>query len=286
MSTPTFVRVFAPELWGQVDKFKQFFATTHDFKPSEKKAVAGVDNHFNKALTLNNLAAKLAPNLRLDNEELATKGYTAATNSSEFSAVIEGVFTELYSSIDCAHTVIYALYKKCRGVPDSTRKLFERAAKAELGGDFPAPLLSALQGATWFNELRGIRDELTHSTIGASHLNSETNEISYVHHGVRRNNAPLVIDNVFKKIDEFMQGVNEFLGRVFHFLNAGLKAEPVDVACAFAFDRVYMRKMTIADIVDFNSGICQSNHWFDKELGRRCPLADNCGAYARAAKTT
>jgi hypothetical protein len=47
-----FVRVFVPELRGQVDKFKQFYATTHDFKPSEKKAVAGVDNHFNKALTL------------------------------------------------------------------------------------------------------------------------------------------------------------------------------------------------------------------------------------------
>ena len=47
-----FVRVFVPELRGQVDKFKQFYATTHDFKPSEKKAVAGVDNHFNNALTL------------------------------------------------------------------------------------------------------------------------------------------------------------------------------------------------------------------------------------------
>jgi hypothetical protein len=110
--------------------------------------------------------------LPLDNEELATKGYTAATNSSEFSVVIEGVFTELYSPIDCAHTVIYALYKKCRGVPDSTRKLLERAAKGELGGDFPEPLLSALQAATWFNELRAIRDELTHSTIGASHLDT------------------------------------------------------------------------------------------------------------------
>jgi hypothetical protein len=39
-----FVRVFVPELRGQVDKFKQFYATTHDFKPS--------DNHFNNALTL------------------------------------------------------------------------------------------------------------------------------------------------------------------------------------------------------------------------------------------
>ena len=146
-------------------------------------------------------------------------------------------------------------------------------------------MLSALRAATWFNELRAIRDELTHSTIGASHLDSDTNEISYIHHGVQRNNAPLVIDNVFKKIDVFVRGADEFLGRVFHFLNAGLKTELVDVVCAFSFDRVYMRKMKIADQVDFNSGICQSNHWFDKEDGRRCPFASTCGAYARAAGT-
>lgn len=126
---------------GQVDKFKQFYAATYNFKPDAKKAVAGIDNHFQRALTLRRVAEKLAPNLRLDNEELAQKGYTAALNSQEFSAVVEEVFTELYSSIDCTRKVIVAIYGKCRNVPDSTRKLLERAIKGEIGSDFPKELL-------------------------------------------------------------------------------------------------------------------------------------------------
>ncbi len=279
-----FVCVFTPDRWGQVDKFKQFFTSTYDLKPDARKAVAGVDNHFQKALTLRRVAEKLAPNLHLDNEELAQKGFTAALNSQEFSAVVEEVFTELYSSIDCVRKIVIAIYGNCRRVPDSTRKLFERAARAEIGTDFPKELLSALQEATWFNELLLLRDELTHSTIGACHQREGSDKITYVHHGIRRNNNALVIDDVFKKIDEFFEAINRFLGQVFHFLNANLAATPVDVVCAFSFDRVYMRKATIAETIDFNSGTCVSHHWFDKEPVRRCPLADRCGAYGNAKR--
>ncbi|WP_185715832.1 hypothetical protein [Burkholderia sp. Bp9004] len=127
-----------------------------------------------------------------------------------------------------------------------------------------------------------IRDELTHSTIGACHQCEGSEKITYIHHGVRKNNNALVIDDVFEKIDEFFDSTNRFRGKVFHFLNTSLATTPVDVVCAFAFDRVYVRKLVIGDTIDFNSGICASFHWFDKEPERRCLLADECGAYRRA----
>ncbi|HEM7808599.1 TPA: hypothetical protein U2L37_001356 [Burkholderia multivorans] len=283
MNTSPNVRTFAPEFWGEVDKFTQFYGQTHDFKPDAKKAVSGVKGHFNKALTLRDLAAKLAPNLKIDSAELQEKGFTGAVNAQEFSAVIEEVFTELYSSIDCARKVIVAIYKHCQRIPDSTRKLFLRAANGEIGG-FPPELQAAFVAATWYVELRDIRDELTHSNIGSCHQSHGTNEISYMHQGLVRNAKPLVIPDVFKKIDELFAGVNHFLGHVFNFLNKGLKVEPTDVVCGFFHGRCYIRRLAIADHIDFNSGVCQSNRWFDAEPAYRCPFASSCGAYARASQ--
>ncbi|VVE50027.1 hypothetical protein [Pandoraea cepalis] len=101
MNTNPTVRVFAPEYWGEVGKFKQFYATTHNFSSATKKAVSGIGGHFDKAIKLHTLAQKLVPSMGIDKSELKEKGYTSATNSQEVSAVIEEVFTELYSTIDC-----------------------------------------------------------------------------------------------------------------------------------------------------------------------------------------
>lgn len=285
MNTSPNVRTFAPELWGEVDRFKQFYGQTYAFKSDVKKAVSGVKGHFNKALTLRELAVKLAPNIMIDSAELQEKGFTGAVYAQEFSAVIEEVFTELYSSIDCARKVIVAIYKQCQRIPDSTRKLFSRAAHGEIGG-FPLELQAAFVAATWYDELRDIRDELTHSDIGTCHQPHGAKEILYMHQGVVRNAKPLIIPDVFKKIDDFVAGVNRFLGDVFNFLNKALKPEPTDVICGFFHGRAYARKLAIADCIDFNSGVCQSNRWFDAEPAFRCPFASACGAYGRARART
>jgi hypothetical protein len=39
------LRMFAPELWGEVDKFRHFYATTYRF---DERAARGVDSHFIK----------------------------------------------------------------------------------------------------------------------------------------------------------------------------------------------------------------------------------------------
>jgi len=96
------VRMFAPEHWGQLERFARFYRGTFDFRDQEKKAVSGAMNHFNKAVILRTLAAKLKPNLEIDLQQLEEKGYTPAENSAELSAVIEVIFTELYSSLGTA----------------------------------------------------------------------------------------------------------------------------------------------------------------------------------------
>jgi len=284
MNTRPTVRVFAPEYWGEVGKFKQFYAATHDFNSDTKKAVSGIRGHFDKAIKLHALAAKLAPNMNIDNSELQENGYTSAANSQEVSAVIEEVFTELYSSIDCASKIVSSVYKRCRHMPGgSTRKLFARAAQGGIG-DFPAELQAAFVKATWYDELRILRDELTHSDVGTCRL-TQDGKIAYMHTGVKHDNNVLAIPDVFAKLEELFNGVNLFLGDIFHFLNQGLRAEPIDAFCGIFFGRGYARKLTIAEHIDLNSGVCQSRQWFDNEPAFRCPFASDCGAYARAAET-
>jgi hypothetical protein len=276
------VRTYAPELWGQVDVFVHFYAGTHEFNKDAKKAIAGVTNHFKKARLLRELATKLAPNLDLDLQQLNSHGYTPAANASEFSAVVEGVFLELYSTIDCTRKVLVSLYRRTRKIPDSTRKLFQRTRDGELGSDFPDALKEAFLAATWYEELLAIRDELTHSDIGSCRLDSISRLISYSHRGVSTHGAPLEIPDVFGKLDELISGVNAFSGLIFNYLNLQLKPHTIDQLCGIFFGRAYMRKLPLEGVIDFNTGTCQSQTWFNRETQYRCPFADVCGAYARA----
>jgi hypothetical protein len=159
------VRTFAPEQWGQIDRFATFFAASFpDAKRVERRAVSGAGNHFRKATVLRSLAVRMMPSLAIDRQQLAEKGYTPAEHAIELAAVVENVFTELYSAVDCARQVVYARY---RGVPDSTRKTFARIQSGSLDNVLPVGLLSAFKEADWYDPLRVLRDELTHSNIGS-----------------------------------------------------------------------------------------------------------------------
>ncbi|AJK47064.1 hypothetical protein [Burkholderia plantarii] len=283
MKTLPNVRTFAPEYWGEIGKFQQFHSTTHAFTPHAKKAVSAIKGHFEKALILLSVAKKLAPNMQIDNAQLDEKGFTPAVNSQEVAAVVEEVFTELYSSIDCASKVISFVYQRVRRMPDSTRKLFRLASTGGFGDDFPAALRDAFVAADWYDELRMLRDELTHANVGTCRLDQD-GKIFYMHTGMRRDGNALLFPDVFAKLDELFNGVNLFLGRMFRFLNQGLVAAPVDEVCGVFFGRGYLRKLVIADEIDFNSGVCQSRSWFDNQPEFRCPFASTCGAYARAAE--
>lgn len=112
------VRTFVPEQWGQIDLFRKFHPGTHQLDKKTRKALSGVGNHLSKGILLHDLAMKMAPNLKIDRQEMETRGYSPALYARELSAVVESIFLELYSSVDCARRVVTFIYKRCRGVPE------------------------------------------------------------------------------------------------------------------------------------------------------------------------
>ena len=104
------VRVFVPELWGQVELFSKLCSETYKFNEREQRALAGIGQHFEKAITFQRLAVKLLPNLVVDRAEINERGYTPAMNSRELGTVIEAAILELYSSVDCTAKVLRAIY--------------------------------------------------------------------------------------------------------------------------------------------------------------------------------
>lgn len=282
MNTMPTVRLYAPEAWGELERFAKFYSGSLSLRDTTKRAVSGAVNHFNKAITFKGLAERLKPNLLIDQNELKENGFTPARNSQELSAVIEEIFTELYSSIDCTRKVIFEINMQCRGLPDSTRKMFQKVISGEVGAEFPDPLRNAIKNADWFFELMSMRDELTHLSIGNCSLDPETGLISYMHQGIKKRNGILIIPDVFAEIEKFFIGVNAFLGEVFHYLNSTLKDEPMLQICGIFFGRAYTRHVSPFDSRDFDGGKCDSHIWFDTLEGYRCPFVNSCGAYISA----
>ena len=79
------ILMWAPEHWGQVDRFQKFSSTTHTFDERQQRALAGVGAHFDKAQRLMRLAERLAPALQLDEAELEEKGFTPAEHARELA---------------------------------------------------------------------------------------------------------------------------------------------------------------------------------------------------------
>ncbi|MGJ4748441.1 hypothetical protein ACQV5M_18925, partial [Leptospira sp. SA-E8] len=147
------VRTFVPEQWGELEIFSKFYVGTYRLNNDARKALSGVSSHIRKASILFDLAKKLLPNLALDESQLRNRGFTPAANSQEFSAVVEGVFLELYSAVDCSRKVIVATHRNHRRLPDSTRKLMRRAKEGNMDPEFPRPLTDAMKAATWYERL-------------------------------------------------------------------------------------------------------------------------------------
>jgi hypothetical protein len=227
MNTNPTVRTFAPEQWGEVDRFSRLYGKTFpSFERVERRAVSGVGNHLEKAFILRNLAMRLRPNLEVDAMQLEKKGFSPDNNSRELSAVIESVFTEMYSALDCTRKVIVAIHPDARGIPtNSTRKLFRKVQKNELDGVLHTALVEAFKRATWYEDLLKVRDELTHSDVGRCHLDGKKGKVSYMHTGLGNQTKAFVIDDIFERLGKNLNDVNLFLGKVFRYLNS-LQREP------------------------------------------------------------
>lgn len=278
-------RIFAPEQWGTLEKFSKFYSETFQLKKSGQRSVSGAINHFHKCLILKQLALKLVPNSDLDEAELEQNGYTNATNSKELSAVIESSILELYSSVDCTRKVITEIYsKEYQGVPNSTRKYFDNIINGKIDDKFPEQLLIAVKETDWYDELRKLRDELTHLDTGTCHKNKETQKVSYMHSGFSIDGKALIIDDIFLKLEQHIAGVNQFIGRIFSFLLSQLEDKPVLQLCGIFNGRMYTRHVSPFEAKDFHSGTCDAKKWFELDENPSCIFVNECGAYKNANK--
>jgi len=269
---------FAPQYWGELTKFNRFYHSTYSFKPFINVAVKGAESHFDKFTTLYGLAIKLKPMLSEDEKELKEKGFSKAIRSKELSSVIESAFIELYASLNCMMKVLSGVFNNYKGIPsDSTRKLFRNAREGKIDTRVPSTITDILKNATWFDDLRKIRDELVHSEIGFC---SNANDIiTYIHPNLESNGKALVINDVLAELDKYKNYVNILLGRIYHTLNESLNDKKVEQVCGMAYGRILMRKVAFKEAKDFNSGECISYTWFEKEENPTCPFANDCGAY-------
>jgi hypothetical protein len=274
------VRMFAPELWGEVDFFSKLCSETYKFSDRDRRALAGVIQHFEKSTMFHSLALKLRPNLDADQAELDRLGYTPATNARELVAVIEAAITELYSSIDCTAKVLRAIYEPgSRGFKKSTRSLFRSFDKIE--GTFPDVLKNAFREANWYADLLHLRDELTHLGTGYCSLQQKTGNVQYMHVGIQTQGKPLIVDDIFDWLPKQINSVNLYLGTIFRTLRGSLKNTPVVVFCGMVEGRILMRHLDPTKEVTFASGQCGSYQWFEKPDAPTCPFVAACGAYAR-----
>ncbi len=274
---------FYPPSWGEVDRFSHFYSTTYRFDERLTGILRGIPGHFHKAIILEELAQSIAPDLRKDREELSAKGYSGNKNGARLAAVIETIFCELYSSVDCARQIVGEVYHGCQGVPDSTRKFFQNAAAGKMDQKIPEPVRNAFAKADWYHMLRKLRDAVTHSDVGSCYLDEGSGKTRYMNTATKDDGDKcLIVEDVFGRIETFKKEVNSFEGQIFRVLNQTIKNEEVFQVCGFFSGRVYSRFVRPLDAVDFNSGRCDALGWFEKEGNPRCPYADNCGAYKRA----
>lgn len=159
-SGAVFRRVFAPELWGEAQRFVRFALHSFEFDKAEAAALEGVVGHFGKAMALTRVGRRLQDGLEADGEEAMTRGYSDAKRSEEFAAVVEEIFGELYACLDTMRQVLKVVYPKAQGIPGKTSRLFFNAAEGKLDREMiPEPIRAALADVhrDWLAGLRRIR---------------------------------------------------------------------------------------------------------------------------------
>jgi len=280
IKTKANVRFFAPDLWGELERFTHFWQSTYNFDKTTKFAAKGAISHFYKVRRLTALATRLIPSLSEDEEELAKSGFSSTKRANELAALIETIFCELYSCIDCTRQVIGFIYGNLPGITsNSTRKLFKNARNGKIDERVPIGIRKPLSNATWYWELLLLRDKIIHSDIGTCGRDKNTSKITYFHMALGTDDKVFIIEDVFSKINELTNTTNLFLGSVYRELNKTLRDKRVVQICSIFGNRVYTRSVSPVEAINFNNGICTSHDWFDKETDRKCPFADECGAY-------
>lgn len=277
--------MFDPTKWGELTKFQRFVSSTYYFDVYTNSALSGVEGHFQKYNVLMGLAQRMIPKLVEDEEELMKQGYSTAIRSKELAAIIETLFCELYSCVDCTRKVIGSIYGKLPGITGkSTTRLFANAATEGVIDDrVPVEIRKALAEAKWFSRLRTIRDTIIHSNVGS--CGEDNGKVSYFHERLGKNMGnTLAIDDVFQDVSMYADNINKFLGCIFQALNDTLKDEATPQMCGIFSGRLYERFVSPHEAKNTHSGKCKSYEWFENDVHPTCPFVKSCGAYAKVLK--
>lgn len=276
------VRLFNPEMWGEVDRFQTFCSTTYLFGKYHQRVLSGVSNHLHKSQRFLRLAETLLPKLEIDDAELEEHGFTNSKNAANLASILEAAITEIYSAVDCTAIILHHVYgKSSRGYKKSTSRLFSHADK--ITGSFPDRLKETIIVATWFKDLHHIRDELTHSDVGSCSKDKDTGTIRYFHSSLREGDRSKHIEDIFGWIWKHFADANAFIGLVFNELNTTIIPGTVVQHCGMVEGLMLSRFLDTKQPIDFNNGSCMSSSWFDKPDNPSCPFQKNCGAYQRPA---
>jgi hypothetical protein len=293
MSTPNvpgnlfqrFAIMFAPELWATYIRFRNFYRETYAFDEPTTNRLRGIHGHLDRASRLLALAKRMAPTLDEDAAELEASGHSHADRAHELAAVIDSAICEIYSTLDCFRHVLKAIYPNLKNLKNSTRGTFQHGHKGELDPKIPEAIRKAIEDTKdWFTRLRIYRDAITHSDVGICARDKNTLVVGYIQPTLGKDYR--FVPEVFAMLEDFLNNTNQFLGIVFQALNATLNDVESLQMCGVYGGRVYQRMVKPSEATDFNGGRCSSFKWFEKETEidprLRCPLAGQCGAYARA----
>lgn len=288
------VIVFAPELWGEVEIFRKFYNTTYTLGKNAMSALYGVHGHFSRYHVLLALSKRLIPDLKKEYEEIIETGTYDAIRSKELAAIIDSMFCELYSSVDCTCRIIIYIYGRYPGIGidrNSISGLFKNAVEHKIDDRVPLEIRNALEYGShnWFQRLRKIRDAINHSSVGdCSDLEGKMKgelepKISYSHLSLANKFGNThVTDDVFKMLKDFEVNVNLFQGAVYHALNQTLEDKETTQVCGWFGGRVHLRTVSPKEAIDFNSGKCFSRIYFDNGDMPTCPFVNVCGAYVKS----
>lgn len=288
------VIVFAPELWDEVEKFLKFYKTTYTFNKKSTSALYGVHGHFDRYHVLLTLSKRLVPDLKKEYEETIETGTSDAIRSRELAAIIDSMFCELYSSVDCTCRIIIDIYGRYPGIGidrNSISGLFKNAVEHKIDNRVPLEIRNTLEHGynDWFKRLRKIRDAINHSSVGncsdfEGRIKGELElKISYSHQTLANElGNDHVTDDVFKMLSELEVNVNLFHGTVYHSLNQTLEDKETTQVCGWFNGRVYLRIVSPKEAIDFNGGRCFSRIYFDNGDMPTCPFANICGAYVKS----
>lgn len=276
--------IFAPEKWSSARCFRFFVGPPFPSNHMLLKATSAVENRRQKLQLLGALADDLRQGLIDDFRELESTGYTSASRSKTFTAVVETIFLELYSTLDAVRSTLFEAYRGVRGIQNKrTSQLFRRAHEGTYGPDFPEPIRARLAEAyvRWFPQLRDIRGEVSHGDIGQCYISSEAGSITYIHGGLGTSQRPLVIKGLESTLMDLSSNVDQLVDDIFGYLCSQLDPRPVRVTCGIYRGRIYERTVEYKARMSFDTGECFSRRWFEAEEELKCPMRERCGAYRR-----